>query len=271
MTWSDDDQSMSARSDEELLRGMAADADPALTALVAMLRASADDPAPRPTDALATLLRTGVAPVPVAARASRTSTSVTIPFGTRLRRLSGRAAALGLAAKIALTAGVAVASVGAAATIHAGPEVVQERAAATWGSIVHVLAPASHAAPPHGAPAAPEGAAGDDEAVPGAPSHRPGSTASPTTLPAPADDRRVLLDPAGSDHTAPSSQAGQADQGSHRLPLAPDQAVRPTDPATEPTRSAFGGMSQLSGAVPTPAPPWAPTPSAEPTHATHGG
>jgi hypothetical protein len=275
VTWSDDDQSMSARSDEELLRGLAADADPALTALVAMLRASADDPAPRPTDALATLLRTGRAPDPVAAAIP---TTVPVPLGTRLRRLTSRVAALGLAAKIALTAGVAVASVGAAATLHVGPDVVQRGAAATLGHLVQVFTPGSHAAPDpgHHVPAEPAAGTGDDGAVPGVPSHHPTSTESPTSLPKSAEDGRTLTGPVGSGHTEPTDPAVAADHG---LPLSGSQAVRPSDPATDPSKGVLGSGSGLPGlsehaptstSTVTPSPTPNPMPSADPSHAAHG-
>ena len=129
-----DDDTGVRDTDEELLRGTAVNADLALTALVAMLRESVEAPGPRPTDALATLLRTGRVPPAVRAPAPiPLAASTAVPLAARLRRLASRAAGLGLAAKIALSAGVAVASVGTAAAIGGVPVAVQERATDTLG------------------------------------------------------------------------------------------------------------------------------------------
>lgn len=265
MSLFDDDKIMRA-GDEELLRGTAVNADPALTALVAMLRESAEAPGPQPTDALATLLRTGRAPGTVAPRPVAASTAV--PLAVRVRRLTSRAAALGLAAKIALTAGVAVASVGTAAAVGALPAGVQERASETLGHIVAVLAP-GHQRDTDGAPAAPTPSPSGVAALPGAAgsaSQRPTQHASPTGLPTPADTRdeasKELPEPATSNRAVPAQGSGSADsrdstaagpssaqaQDAH----AADRAADPSPNATSGNDSS--GREATASATPTPAP-----------------
>jgi hypothetical protein len=272
----DDDVSMRARSDEELLRGTAVNADPALTALVAMLRDSAEVPGPRPTDALATLLSTGRAPGALAAGAPiPVAASNTVPLGTRLRRLTSRAAALGLAAKIALTAGVAVASVGTVAAIDGVPADVQERAAATLDRIVEVFVPGSPADPDQGSPATPGQSPGDDAVVPGASgaaSHRPTQHASPTDLPTSDESGKELPEPATSNRADRADRVGSSGSEDAAAPgpsSAAAQDAHATDQATDPNRdasdSSTGRSDPASTAAATPTPSAAP--SAEPTHA----
>jgi hypothetical protein len=167
----DDDLDMKAHQDELLLRGRPMPSEPELAAFVSALRSTAAEPAPAPNLALAALLRDGLAPPsagptrvrPAAAREQSR-------LRTRLRAVAG----LGLAAKIVLGAGVAVASVTGAATIDAVPDVVQRPASAVVSGVVHLFEPA--AAPVKHAPARP--------------APQPGSTAAPTpgpgaTAPAP--------------------------------------------------------------------------------------
>jgi hypothetical protein len=139
----DDDQDMRALddTDELLLTGQGVppaeaglagrDVSDGLAGFVAELRATAQEAAPRPSAALGALLRDGLPPSRVAVRSSARSAA-----GARSIRASAwrhpwrSVAGLGLAAKIVLGAGVAVASVGGAATIDAVPDAVQRPARA---------------------------------------------------------------------------------------------------------------------------------------------
>ena len=263
----DDDTGMSAWSDEELLRGTAVNADPAMTALVAMLRESAEAPGPRPTDALATLLRTGralgavhaPAPIPVVA-------STAVPLAARLRRLASRAAALGLAAKIALTAGVAVASVGTAAAIGGVPAAVQERATETLGHIVAVFAPGSQRDSDNG-PAGPTQSPSGASVVPaasGSASDRPTQHASPTDLPSVAelrgDVRKELPEPAESNRAAPAGDPGSASSSDATAPD-PSSAEAQGERATDPRTGASNGNGPADPQATAPAPPTPPEPT----------
>ncbi|CAN5355493.1 hypothetical protein BH11ACT1_BH11ACT1_02000 [soil metagenome] len=271
----DDDRIMRA-GDEELLRGTAVNAEPALTALVAMLRESAEAPGPRPTDALATLLRTGRAPGAVAPRPFAASKAV--PLAVRLRRLMSRAAALGLAAKIALTAGVAVASVGTAAAVGGLPSGVQERASETLGHIVAVFAPghqhdtddgASTTPTPNGAAALP-GTAGSD-------SQRPTQDASPTDLPTSAEARgearKGLPDAATSNRAAPEQGPGAAGSASSTAPgpsSAQAQDAHSADRAVDPSPGTSNG-NEATGRETTAAATPTPTPTPEQTRSAGRG
>jgi hypothetical protein len=280
----DDDEDMRARSDEELLRGAAVDADPGLTALIAMLRESAEAPGPRPTDALATVLRTGRVPGAVTARAPiPVAASTAVPLAARFRRLASRAAALGLAAKIALTAGVAVASVGTAAAVGAVPAGVQERAAATLGHIVAVFTPGSHRDPDDGSGATPRPSPSGAAAIPdgsGTASHRPTPHASPTDLPTSAEpggeSRGGLPDPATSNRDLPADRRDSSGSGDATAPgqsSAAAQDAHATDRAPEPSSSPSNGGNGSSDRTPTAAatPEPTPTPTPEPTRAGNRG
>ncbi|HEX5332774.1 MAG TPA: hypothetical protein VFW79_09025 [Cellulomonas sp.] len=253
--------------DEELLRGTAVNADPALTALVAMLRESAEAPGPRPTDALATMLRTGRAPGAVTPRPVAASTAV--PLAVRVRRLTSRAAALGLAAKIALTAGVAVASVGTAAAVGGLPAGVQERASETLGHIVAVLAPGHQRDTDDGTPAAPTQSPNGAAALPGAAgsaSQRPTQHASPADLAASAEARgearKELPDAATSNRAVPAPGPGSADSGDSTAPgpsSAEAQDAHAADRAAGPSTGASNGteatdQEATASATPTPTP-----------------
>ena len=141
----DDDQDMRALddSDELLLTGQ--DVPPAeaaalagLAGFVAELRATALEPAPRPSAALGALLRDGLPP---SAASARSAVPVRSAVGARSVRVPGwrhpwrTAAGLGLAAKFVLGAGVAVASVGGAATIDGVPDAVQRPARAVVSGV----------------------------------------------------------------------------------------------------------------------------------------
>ena len=141
MSTFDDNQDMRAQRDELLLAGHAVPDEPGIVDLVATLRRSVDAPAPRPTPALAVLLRDGLAATAIVpARAAATE-------GARrpLRRVWRYVAGLGLAGKIALGAGVAFAGVTGAATIGAVPHAIQAPARAVVHGVEHLFAPGSHA------------------------------------------------------------------------------------------------------------------------------
>ncbi|GEA87551.1 hypothetical protein Q760_03690 [Cellulomonas cellasea DSM 20118] len=135
---------MRACADDAVLSG-AGDTEPALHALIAELRATADAPAPAPTTALATLLRTGRPPVPAAV-----PTASRFPLRVRARRVVARAAALGVAGKLALGTGVAFASVGAVATVEAVPDSLQNPASAVVVELVDALTLGTVELTPHG-------------------------------------------------------------------------------------------------------------------------
>ncbi|PVU82832.1 hypothetical protein DDP54_07235 [Cellulomonas sp. WB94] len=272
------DDDMGVRdSDEELLRGRAINADPALTAFVAMLRESAEVPGPRPTDALATLLRTGRAPGAVSAPAPIPVAAWTaVPFAVRVRRLTSRVAALGLAAKIALTAGVAVASVGTAAAVGAVPDAVQERATQTLGHIVAVFAPGSQRDSDDSSTAGTSQSPNGGAVLPGASgsaSDRPTQTASPTDLPTGAElrgeGRQPLPEPAVSNRAVPAYGPGSAAPGDTTAPgpsSAEAQGAHATDRAAAPGTDASNGSGQVD-----PGTTSTPTPTPEPTHSAGRG
>ena len=264
-----DDDTGVRDTDEELLRGTAVNADLALTALVAMLRESAEAPGPRPTDALATLLRTGrvpgavPAPVPIPLAAS-----TAVPLAARLRRLASRAAGLGLAAKIALSAGVAVASVGTAAAIGGVPVAVQERATDTLGHIVAVFAPGSQRDTDNTSPAGPTQSPSGAADVPGpwgSASDRRTQHASPTDLPTGAElrgeVRKELPEPAESNRAAPAPGPGSASSRDATAPepsSAEAQRTHAADRATDPGAGASNGNGPTDPqetATATPMPP----------------
>lgn len=141
---SDDDARVRACADDAVLSGTG-DTEPALHAWIAALRATADAPAPAPTTALATLLRTGRPPVPAAV-----PTASRFPLRVRARRVVARAAALGVAGKLALGTGVAFASVGAVATVEAVPDSLQDPASAVVVSLVDALTLGTVELTPHG-------------------------------------------------------------------------------------------------------------------------
>ena len=124
MTTFDDNQDMGSQ-DDELLAGRGVPGDGPLVDLVSSLRTMAQAPAPAPSAALAALLADGL-PKKVAA----------VPFPVVLgRAVRHRATSasrwvggLGLAGKVVLGAGVAMAGVTGAATIPAVPDVVQNPA-----------------------------------------------------------------------------------------------------------------------------------------------
>lgn len=153
MTGFDDDQGMRSQDDELLLTGHTVPGDGALVDLLDSLRAMAHEPAPAPTAELAALLEAGlpprVAPVPfpvLVARAVR----------RRARAASRWVGGLGLAGKVVLGAGIAMAGVTGAATIPAVPDVVQQPAhtvlvdvGRVFGGVEPAPAPSSSTTAPH--------------------------------------------------------------------------------------------------------------------------
>jgi len=183
-----DDQDMRDIQDELLLAGRPVASEPELTAFVAALRVTAAEPAPGPNAALAAVLRNGLPPASAAP-------PVQVAVG-RARNPLRWVAGLGLAAKILLGAGVAVASVTGAATIPAVPGALQRPALAVVHGVVGLFAPDA-VAPAHApAPRAPRPAAtpspipgtrgGAPVPAPTAPAAAPPASPAPAPAPAPA-------------------------------------------------------------------------------------
>ena len=168
MTAFDDNQDMRSQ-DDELLAGRGVPGDGPLVDLVSALRTMAQAPAPAPNAALAALLADGL-PTQVAA----------VPFPVVLGRAVRKRATsagrwvggLGLAGKIVLGAGVAMAGVTGAATIPAVPDVVQNPAHAVLTDVGWVF----------GGPAAPHVAPVPTSTSPGA--HRDDDPATTSAVPA---------------------------------------------------------------------------------------
>lgn len=128
MTTADDDLHVQDARDERLLTGAPTGEDPAVVDLVETLRATASAAAPAPSAALAALLRDGLAPVTavlpeVTAEPHRAHLARRPGTRRRLDRRTGRG--LGVAAKVALGAGLAVVAFGGAAAAGVGPEAVR--------------------------------------------------------------------------------------------------------------------------------------------------
>lgn len=200
----DDDQDMRALEDELLLTGEPAPSEPELAAFVQALRFAAEEPAPRPTPALRTVLRDGLAP----ASAPRAVPAVAVGNDRpRLRSPLRYVAGLGLAAKILLGAGVAAASVTGAATIDAVPDAVQRPASAVLSGVVDLFTPRA-AAPVERAPAHP---------APQHPAPQPGGVDAP----APGTGSAGTTTDGGAPETSPSA-----------APAVPGLAVRPSEEGT---------------------------------------
>jgi hypothetical protein len=233
MSTFDDNQDMRAQSDELLLTGHAVPDEPGLVDLVATLRRTVDAPAPRPTPALAMLLRDGLtatetAPAQVPVRAAATA-------GARrpLRRVWRYVAGLGLAGKIALGAGIAFAGVTGAATIGAVPDVIQAPARAVVNGVEHLFAPRSNA--------------------PVVPVPVSSSTHSPATeAPRPTSSGEPPASPGHAPTSRPSPQESAPSIG---LEGRSSQAVRPgegtptlpTPAATQATEHAVTGSATVHG------------------------
>lgn len=262
-----DDDSSVWTTDEDLLAGRREAQEPGLTALVAALRATADAPAPPPSDALRAVLAGTEQPGPTRGGAS----------GSAAARAAARwASSLGMAGKVALGAGLAVASVGAAAAVEGVPDAVQEPAREIVGWVVEAVVPGDQSPAAVRAPAGEQrpGAEVDDDAAPrrspdedragtvrraepepptapseGRPSDPPGASVTPAAPAAPADPANPAdpADPA-TPGTPPSAPPGQ-----DVAPATPP--VTPGDPPATPAR---------------PAEPARPVPAVPPAEPGHG-
>lgn len=209
-----------------------------LADLVAELRASAGEPAPRPTPALAELLHTGLQP-------RRVPT-------VRRPRLSGRrllgATAAGLAAKLALTAGAAAASV-TAGTVVDGPDGPVDTAVAAVAAAVADVAGAAVREPtqdrqPQPAPPARPGP------VPttGAPdSGAPGRPRVETTVQPPATDPPAAR-PSVPGVMPEKAGAGQAREPHEQTRLDPRRGRVPAPPAPGPAPRRENAAPEGAGA-----------------------
>ena len=219
----DDDQNMRALddTDELLLTGRAVPpAEAGLAGLVAELRATAAEPAPRPSAALSALLRDGLPPSPAPVRSVAGARSIR---AAAWRHPWRTAAGLGLAARIVLGAGVAVASVGGAAAIDGVPDVVQRPARAVVSGVADLFTTDPAVREPGApGPVAPVG---------------PSSTATPSPPAAP---------PAAPPGTDPNS--GAPAEGSP-LPALPLPAV-PLPEITVPPLPAQGRPTDLPTVIP---------------------
>lgn len=179
----DDDEDMRDRADEQLLAGAELPADRPLADLLGELRATATGPLPAPNPRLAAVLRDGLPPQPV-------PVPVEVPSGDRpaastSARLLRWAAGLGVAAKIALGAGVAVAAVTGAAELPGVPEQVSGPARGIVEGVTGWV-DGHHAIPGPTATASPRPTSAPSDA-PAEPSGVPSSPGRlPTTAPAPA-------------------------------------------------------------------------------------
>lgn len=222
----DDDQDMRAHQDELLLSGQPVPSEPELAAFVAVLRSTADVPAPRPSLALSTLLRDGLAPTsaprPVRAVVARRD-------APRLRNPLRYVAGLGLAAKILLGAGVAAASVTGAATIDAVPDVVQRPASALVSGLVDLVTPGA--------------------VVPKQPSSQPGGAGSPASGNGPAGTATDGGAPATAPSAPPAAPSPAASLPTTGTPSELGVQV-PVDPgAILPVPPEIHGLLESSGAA----------------------
>ncbi|GAA3810351.1 hypothetical protein [Cellulomonas soli] len=234
MSHVDDDLDVQARQDERLLTGRSTDEDPALVDLVAALRASASPdagPAPRPSQALQAVLRDGLPPVtPLAAeRASAPAARLLAMRRRTVRRLLG----LGLAAKVLLGAGVAMAAVGGAATLDVVPDAVQRPASAVVSDVLDVLG-------------VDEG--GTDVPVP---SSSPSPSAVPSVTPEPGASPTAA--PTAAPTVAPTASPGRsADAPGHTGETGPatDGGVGASGQETPGEAASSGGVGKAVPAVP---------------------
>lgn len=266
MSPADDDDDVTV--DELLIAGCVAPGDEALSQVVAAMRAMAAGPEPRPGAALEALFTAGV---PAASQAASTRTGTTV-WRRALRWVAG----LGVAGKVALGAGVAVAGTTGVATIPAVPDAVQ---APVRDALVRVeqffvgeppqvvvpeggATPASGAVPPGGASPEVSGA-GPQRAAPAA----PGGESQPGASGDEAGQADSSTAP-GSGEDANGSQGGTSSQGSDsRSTTAP--GGRPSGVPGRPTadnRSTDGSNGQQ------PTQRTQPTPSASATRdVSHSG
>ncbi|MDM7855139.1 hypothetical protein [Cellulomonas alba] len=125
-------------SDDRLIAGDDVPGEADLVAFVAAVRATADDPAPAPTPALAALLEGGPPAAPGrhdgTSTPARTDEVPSLAGRRRLRRV-GAAAGIVVAGKIALAGAAAAAGIVGVANLDGAPAVVREPAQ----SVVHAV------------------------------------------------------------------------------------------------------------------------------------
>lgn len=227
MTGFDDYEGMRSQDDELLLTGRPVPGDGALVDLFDSLRAMAHEPAPAPTAELAALLEAGlpprVAPVPFPVLVGR---AVRRRASTAGRWVGG----LGLAGKVVLGAGIAMAGVTGAATIPAVPDVVQQPAHTVLvdvgrvfggGGVEPAPAPSSSTAAPHS----------DDTRRTGLPDDVAGETAGSV----------------GEPGAEPATSAGSADAKDGRDGSRPEQGRSPAVAGTGSPAVAGQGTSTERG------------------------
>ena len=242
----DDNQDMRAQSDELLLTGHAVPDEPGLVDLVAAVRRSVDAPAPRPSPALSMLLRDGLAAVPARG----------VPVRRRLQLVGRYIAGLGLAAKIALGAGIAFAGVTGAATIGAVPDVIQVPARAVVHGVEHLFAPGS------GDPVTPVPASSSADGR-AAETPRPSSNGQVPAVSGRGAAPRPTPQEAspGESEQGRSSQAGRPGGGTPTLPA----QAQATENAVPGTSGAPGSPAVPGGSVARGQSDGAPSPSTSPS------
>lgn len=226
MTGFDDDEGMRSQDDERLLTGHPVPGDGVLVDLFDSLRAMAHEPAPAPTAELAALLEAGlpprVAPVPFP-----------VLVGRAVRRRASAASrwvgGLGLAGKVVLGAGIAMAGVTGAATIPAVPDVVQQPAHTVLVDVGRVFGGGVEPAPaPSSSTTAPHR---DDTRRTGLPDDVAGETAGAV------DDPRA----------EPATSAASPDAKDDRDGSRPEQGRSPAVPGTGSPAVAGQGTSAERG------------------------
>lgn len=250
-----DDLDMGRSWDDRLLAGERVEGDVALVTLVAALRASRTQPAPAPNATLSHLLQHGSA-LP----AGSLAVGVRAPARSRARALAGRFAALGLAAKVAVGTGVALAAVGTTAVTNQLPGPAQQAVEGAASRIADVLTGGQPVPPsqpgtvppelpsPATSPATPQPPA----VVPPQPVQQPPARrgAVPPQVPAPA---------------APERDAGTLPAGPVRppapAPAPPVERPAPSPPEERPVQPAPPAERPVPGP---PEEPPAPPPAGEP-------
>ena len=260
----DDDESMKA---DEVIAGRAAPGDESLAAVLGRLRAMAEEPAPPPSPALAAVLRDGLPAVAMDLPA--------VPVGSspsRLLRGLRWAAGLGVAGKILLGAGVAVAAVAGTATLPVVPSAVQVPVRTVLTDLDHLIpgsAGGSVPAPTVTTPEPVDGAIPSEDRPPAEPDPGTGVDRSAPEEVAPSvtpPSAGRVLQPDGSSERSRSAESGspagaagnQADKSSDvpsaRPSVAPSGAAdraQPTvdsQPSAVPTRAADRGDATSSDA-----------------------
>jgi hypothetical protein len=249
----DDDVDMREQAwADRLLQGDAVDAESGLSDLIAAVRASADAPAPTPNAALATLLRDGLPSADVPA--ARSMPEQVRYWGSRTFRVG----VAGVAASLAMGAGVATAAAGGGGPLSYVPEPVKRGVDAAVTAVADVL----RSTPESPAPAPSEqgsttsrsndDADEPDKATPAAVVEptapattpapvRPSPTAAPTpvaTNPAPSAEPQptqseASASPSSLPSPGPEGSPSQSPEGEGRKPL--DTASGSPSPSPSPS------------------------------------